>query len=461
MDRVELFFLILIGVRFFSCVQTSKNANIKRFNEEIENLTKERCAFLDYILAQDKEIQKARRSSQVANLMNLIWDRCAVLDYIRAQDKEIQKDRLSSENVNLIWERCAHLYYIRAQDEEIQKARMDPELFLLILFNVWTFCAFTWPWVQSSKEADLSSTYLKNNKSRQKQRDMFERKNATIVKMIEEQRAALNKARDKEISMQKDIDRQKHECNGLRDKQKSLKKVIEQLEKECHGLRKSSNLRRTALIKKQSELDKRKKELLSLQATIKEKDECLRKYYDALSELKLEISDMEKELKLQTERHNEELGQISTLKEEKEKYMEGTANKQDEYCCLHVWHDSHASLETPTGTYISIHPPHSTLFSTNVKSLKEDIKHLQKIPSSNIPLFGLNVDAIDEWYKTIVYPEQLRDHYWMLATALTKGSVFFENEFATFADKDYTYNNATIFCAADEYAKQQFSLTTI
>ncbi|WAR29037.1 hypothetical protein MAR_002605 [Mya arenaria] len=102
----------------------------------------------------------------------------------------------------------------------------------------------------SSRKKETKEVIIQCSTSRQKQRDMFERKNATIVKMIEEQRAALNKARDKEISMQKDIDRQKHECNGLRDKQKSLKKVIEQLEKECHGLR--------------------------------EKDECLRKYYDAL-----------------------------------------------------------------------------------------------------------------------------------------------------------------------------------
>ncbi|XP_052760076.1 protein mono-ADP-ribosyltransferase PARP12-like isoform X2 [Mya arenaria] len=108
----------------------------------------------------------------------------------------------------------------------------------------------------------------------------------------------------------------------------------------------------------------------------------------------------------------------------------------EKYCFLYYWlhSDCHVSLETPARTYISIHPPDTKGFHSHqpnvVQSLDEDIKRLGN-PTEIMPLVGLNVNEIDEWYKTIdVHFEQWTDDYRMLETALVKGSDDFKNYLA-------------------------------
>ncbi|XP_052785397.1 cilia- and flagella-associated protein 58-like [Mya arenaria] len=371
------------------------------------------------------------------------------------------------------------------------------ELFLFILIWVCTLCFFTW--IKSPKEAKPSSTDSKDTESdlpkmvpTEEEQQMFRDDNinprVTVLindtKRIEED----IKARTEEkIQLFKRIQGQEENLLRARENETKLKEKIQELEKECTELRKSGNNFYDTLAAKANELRRKREELEALQNQIECKDKALRESEEelrlkerALKESKLELSnlkeDLDEELKVQVQRYNrqevtiqqlkkENWSQgvtIERLKEENLRYMEGTANKQDEYCRLHWWEDLHVSLETPNGTYISIHPPHNTMFPTIVNSLKEDIKHLQKIPNSSIPLFGLNVDAIDEWYNTIdINHELLSGDYRMVATALTKGSMVFENEFADFNDVEYTNQNVIIAWAANEYAKQQFSLTTV
>ncbi|XP_052787654.1 uncharacterized protein LOC128222598 [Mya arenaria] len=106
------------------------------------------------------------------------------------------------------------------------------------------------------------------------------------------------------------------------------------------------------------------------------------------------------------------------------------------YGFLYYWlhSDCHVSLETPARTYIGIHPPLTKGYHPDklnvVQSLEEDVKRLGN-PVEIIPLVGLNVDEIDEWYKTIdVHYAQWNKDYSLLETALCKGSDEFKNYLA-------------------------------
>ncbi|XP_052787191.1 golgin subfamily A member 6-like protein 2 [Mya arenaria] len=288
--------------------------------------------------------------------------------------------------------------------------------------------------------------------------------------------------RDKTELLEK-IRCQEEEIRKYREKKRRLKEIIDGLKTECTELRNSVPNVHVILVEKENELREKRQQLKKLQATIKSKEntvkeleEELREKSRIISELELKKSQDETVQKLmdKNSRQEETIQQLqenlrryfrfrhenSETTEPNQRYMVGKTNKQDEYCCLHRWHNcSHVSLEIPTGTYISIHPSHTTSIPTVVNSLWEDIKLLHEIPTESIPLFGLNVDAIDKWLYTIdINHGQWSKDYRVIATALTKGSEFFESHFAAFIDRQYQI--ATITIASIDYAKQVHSLTT-
>ncbi|XP_052785850.1 uncharacterized protein LOC128221326 isoform X2 [Mya arenaria] len=142
-----------------------------------------------------------------------------------------------------------------------------------------------------------------------------------------------------------------------------------------------------------------------------------------------------KQLTCENSRLEDDNSKMKKLHQRKEGVVLRT-KQLGKYCFLYYWlhSDCHVSLETPARTYISIHPPDTTGFHSHqpnvVQSLEEDIKRLGN-PTEIMPLVGLNVDEIDEWYKTIgVHFEQWTDYYRMLETALVKGSDDFKNYLA-------------------------------
>ncbi|WAR28981.1 hypothetical protein MAR_002549 [Mya arenaria] len=179
---------------------------------------------------------------------------------------------------------------------------------------------------------------------------------------------------------------QEEEIRTAREQETKLKEKIEKLEKECTELKNSSD---DALATKERELKETKQEL-------KEK----------MTQLNTELME---ELRLQVQRY------------QRKKTM-------DTNCFLYSWLflDCHVSLQTPAGTYISVYPPGIKGFNPTqlnvVQSLQEDCKRLGH-PDHIIPLFGLNVDDIDDWYKLIdVDHERWTADNSMLETALTTGS---------------------------------------
>ncbi|WAR28443.1 hypothetical protein MAR_014147, partial [Mya arenaria] len=112
--------------------------------------------------------------------------------------------------------------------------------------------------------------------------DEFVERNRTKIDVAQSRLKKIQKMAKKNEKLVTTIDEQKTVINKSRDKEKSLSIKIENLEKECSGLRTCNHKRSNALRQKQKELDKKRKELQTLQNTIKLKDECLRKYYDTL-----------------------------------------------------------------------------------------------------------------------------------------------------------------------------------
>ncbi|XP_052812906.1 uncharacterized protein LOC128240337 [Mya arenaria] len=128
------------------------------------------------------------------------------------------------------------------------------------------------------------------------------------------------------------------------------------------------------------------------------------------------------------------------------------AEQKEGICHLYIWEKramfsfsrqiEHAAFGTPSGTYISIHPARIQGFRPNpvmIKhSLREDIKDKQH-PTHILALLGLNTKGIDEWYKTFDKThaefEELTQDYSTLATALSKGSVFFKTFFTEHKSK--------------------------
>ena len=69
--------------------------------------------------------------------------------------------------------------------------------------------------------------------------------------------------------------------------------------------------------------------------------------------------------------------------------------------------------------------------------MQEDIQHKQYNSYIVIPLYGLNVDAIYEWYTTVDgNDDQWTKNNRAVATALTKGSDYFEDYFTGHTNKD-------------------------
>ncbi|WAR28993.1 hypothetical protein MAR_002561 [Mya arenaria] len=146
---------------------------------------------------------------------------------------------------------------------------------------------------------------LKNKTNRDNER--------SLQKEIRQKQKECKRLRKKEKSLQKDINQLEKECKEFRKREKSLQKEIKQLKEECKGLRRCNNERSFALNQKQSELAKKRKELLALQETIRVKDECLRKYNDTLRTKKKYISDLELELA--------EESKIATFENDKKKQV--------------------------------------------------------------------------------------------------------------------------------------------
>ncbi|WAR29192.1 hypothetical protein MAR_002760 [Mya arenaria] len=169
----------------------------------------------------------------------------------------------------------------------------------------------------------------------QGQQNEINRDNTTILKTIEKQ----EKAREEETKLQHNIEQIMKECSGLREEEKMLQDNIEQLmkecsglrekekllqnnirqlkeectdwrekeneikqlKKECNGLRKCNQERTFALSRKQSDLDKNRTELQSLQKTIEYdlrqhykqfNNKCLREYNVAIRTNEEDVFDL-------------------------------------------------------------------------------------------------------------------------------------------------------------------------
>ncbi|XP_052787477.1 ribonuclease Y-like isoform X2 [Mya arenaria] len=235
---------------------------------------------------------------------------------------------------------------------------------------------------------------------------------------------------------------QEEEIRTAREQETKLKEKIEKLEKECTELKNSSD---DALATKERELKETKQELKE-KMTYKErvlmeykeqyriKDEALRTSGEESSQLNTELME---ELRLQVQRYQRLTKTVSEKGDEIDRLKMRLSEKEEELkrkktmdtnCFLYSWLflDCHVSLQTPAGTYISVYPPGIKGFNPTqlnvVQSLQEDCKRLGH-PDHIIPLFGLNVDDIDDWYKLIdVDHERWTADNSMLETALTTGS---------------------------------------
>ncbi|XP_052814331.1 myosin-16-like isoform X2 [Mya arenaria] len=259
------------------------------------------------------------------------------------------------------------------------------------------------------------------------------------------------------------------------------RKRIVELERECAELRESGARWSEALAEKVKKLMETRMQLKYMEAliekyknNIEELEREISKSKNRTEELERENSDLIKEVWKQVQRadrqeetihtlrdentrqeetihtlRDENTRQeetIHTLRKENTRYKVRNAKQKDEYCRLYSWRELHISLETPSETYISINPHRNT-------SLLRDNERLGENPNVIIPLFGLNVEAIDEWYNTIeVRNEQRTNDYSLVAAALIKGSDFFEGYFACCKD---TTDRHLIYKAASEYTKKQ------
>ncbi|XP_052787132.1 golgin subfamily A member 6-like protein 22 isoform X2 [Mya arenaria] len=151
---------------------------------------------------------------------------------------------------------------------------------------------------------------------------------------IEQMMKECSGLREKEKLLQNNIRQLKEECTDWREKENEIK----QLKKECNGLRKCNQERTFALSRKQSDLDKNRTELQSLQKTIEFNNKCLREYNVAIrtneedvfdlkhknstleenmSDLNHENLQMHEEVDQQLKRHHKQEETIQKLNEEK------------------------------------------------------------------------------------------------------------------------------------------------
>ncbi|XP_052780270.1 girdin-like isoform X2 [Mya arenaria] len=213
-----------------------------------------------------------------------------------------------------------------------------------------------------------------------------------------------------------------------------LKCEVRQLSEEKDQLSGYSETNKTRIEELQKKVTDKNEKIKE----IEKENRTLIKYIEdqngAVAELTKQLEYMTKLAQLRWELQNK-TEEIGILQNQLSEYA--TRIKQlEKYCLLYYWlhSDCHVSLQTPTGTYISIHPPGTKGFHPNqlnvVHSLEEDIKRLGD-PAEIIPLGSLNFDEIDKWHITTdVRNLRWTEDYSMLETALRKGSKKFDEHLA-------------------------------